>query len=53
MAGELDGRQGAEKNDDGRVGKRGAEKNEGPPGMAYRRALCKRSARKRSYFSRE
>lgn len=27
--------------------------NEGPPGMAYRRALCKRRAKKQSYFSRE
>ena len=27
--------------------------NEGPPGMANRRALCKGCARKRSYFSRE
>lgn len=26
--------------------------NEGPPGMANRRALCKGCARKRSYFSR-
>ena len=37
----------------GRPGKRGAEKNEGPPGMANRRALCKGCARRRSYFSRE
>ena len=32
----------------GRPGKRGAEKDEGPPGMANRRALCKGYATRRS-----